>query len=278
MPRFWFFALFFAIAVAGGTVRAQSPSNDNFANRLTLTGSHPLAVSNNLHATREAGEPNHAGDSAGRSLWYTWTAPATGTANIGTYDNATSGPVMRAVAVYTGNALGSLTEVASSNDLAQLEYEEGFYPASYFPAGTSINVPVTAGAVYQIAVDALPMSWYPDEGTTVLAINAPPTILSAANVTGTTGANFSYAIVASGGPTAYAATGLPAGLVINAATGQITGAATASGTYSVGLSATGPGGTGAATLTLSVSDPAAVTTAPVFNSAVSLNGYVGQVI
>ena len=156
MPRFWFSVLFLVIAVAGGNPRARAQSNDDFANRLTLTGSHPMAVSSNVHATREAGEPNHAGAGAGRSLWYTWTAPTTGTVNIGTYETSTNAPTMRAVGVYTGGALGSLTEVASSNDLAQLEYlQYYYYPAGASLAGTSINMPVTAGTVYQIAVDSL---------------------------------------------------------------------------------------------------------------------------
>jgi hypothetical protein len=30
----------------------------------------------NTHATRETGEPPHAGNAGGRSLWFRWTAPS----------------------------------------------------------------------------------------------------------------------------------------------------------------------------------------------------------
>ena len=271
--RFWI-ALLFLAACCRPAATAQT--NDNFANRLALSGPAPVAASNNLLATREAGEPDHAGAAAGRSLWYTWTAPATGTVNVSTYYTGTGAPTMRAVALYTGNALSSLSEVASSNNLAQTLYLEGFLAPGSLP-GTSINVPVTAGTVYQIAIDALDFGRTADDGTVVLAINPPPTILSAANVAATTGAGFAYAITATGGPTAYAASNLPAGLSLNPVSGQITGVITAAGTYPVGLSATGPGGTGTATVTLSCSDPvAAAPVVPAFENNLSQNGYVGQ--
>ncbi len=272
--RLWL-PLLFALSLG---LRASAQTNDSFANRLTLSGPAPCAVSNNLHATRETGEPNHAGDAAGRSLWYTWTAPTTGTVNIGTYATFTGAPTMRAVAVYTGNSLASLSEVASSNDQAQAYYlEDPYYYPLLTTGGTSVNVPVTAGVVYQIAVDALAgYPYFPDDGTVVLAINAPPTILSAANVSGTTGASFAYTVIASAGATAYAATGLPAGLAFNATSGQITGVPAAAGTYSIGLSATAPGGTGTGTLTLCVMNPAPVLpVVPVIDCADSVWAYVG---
>ena len=272
--RFWI-ALLFLAACCRPPATAQT--NDNFANRLALSGPAPVALSNNLLATREAGEPDHAGAAAGRSLWYTWTAPTTGTVNVSTYYTGTGAPTMRALALYTGSSLSSLSEVASSNNLAQTQYLEGFLIAPGDLTGTSINVLVTAGTVYQIAIDALDVGWTADDGTVVLTINPPPTILSAANVTATTGASFAYAITATGGPTAYAASNLPTGLSLNAASGQITGVIPAAGTYAVGLSATGPGGTGTATVTLSCSDPvAAAPVVPAFENGLSENGYVGQ--
>ena len=270
----WLFLVFCA------TARAQS--NDNFAARLSLSGIHPIAVSNNLHATRETGEPNHAGAAAGRSLWWTWVAPASGVVNFCTYNSAATAPITRALAVYTGDTVSSLTEIASSNNLTQQYYTGNFYISTYAPTafagGTSVSVPVTAGTTYQIAVDALstPFHVFGDDGTVVLSINAPPTILSAANVAGTTGSGFSYGIAASNGPTAYAATNLPPGLEINPVTGVISGTPAAAGTSAIGLSATGPGGTGTANLTLIVSNPvAAAPVVPVIGSAAAAQGLVG---
>src|SRR5690606_30361923 len=69
----------------------------------------------------------------------------------------------------------------------------------------------------------------------------------------TYGAAFTYTITASNTPTSYAATGLPAGLSLNAATGAITGAPTAAGTFNVALTATNGSGAGApSTLVLTV--------------------------
>ena len=36
----------------------------------------------NVGATKEPGEPDHAGDPGGASVWYTWTAPADGVADV----------------------------------------------------------------------------------------------------------------------------------------------------------------------------------------------------
>ncbi len=276
MSRYRLSVFLVVVAAFTGSARVHAQSNDNFANRLTLTGPAPVAVSNNRFATRETGEPNHAGAAAGRSLWYTWTAPTTGVVNLGTFYSGNGAPTIRAVAVYTGGSLASLSEVASSNNQAQSVYTAGSYSSSLLAAGTSINVPVTTGTVYQIAVDAVAApTAVEDDGTVVLAINAPPTILSAASVTGTTGASFAYAIAATGGATAYSASNLPAGLSLNPASGQITGVVGTAGTYTIALSATGPGGSGNATLTLYVND-AASAAAPAVYSAASARGFLNQ--
>ena len=127
-----------------------------------------------------------------------------------------------------------------------------------------MNVSVTAGTTYQIAVDASESFPGIDDGTVVLSINTPPTIVSAASVNAVNSAAFQYNILASNGPTVYGASNLPTGLSVNPTTGQIGGIPTADGTYNVGLSATGPGGTGTATLTIQVGDAVpVVATAPV---------------
>ena len=65
----------------------------------------------------------------------------------------------------------------------------------------------------------------------------------------------SYPIAATSTPTSYGATGLPAGLSVNSATGLISGTPTATGTSTVTLSATNAAGTGNATLTLTIAAP-----------------------
>jgi hypothetical protein len=99
----------------------------------------------------------------------------------------------------------------------------------------------------------------------------PPVITSATTASGTVGLPFSYQITATNNPTSYNAVGLPAGLSVNTSTGLISGTPTAAGTYSVTISATNAGGTGSATLTLTVVIPPP----PVITSATTANGTVG---
>ena len=82
-----------------------------------------------------------------------------------------------------------------------------------------------------------------------------PVVSSATSASGTVGKAFSYQITASNAPTSFTATGLPAGLSVNATSGLISGTPTSAGNASVTLGASNAGGTGTATLSLAVSNP-----------------------
>ncbi|MFH1029357.1 MAG: S8 family serine peptidase [Pseudomonadota bacterium] len=56
------------------------PINDMFANFSQMAGETGQISAINLNATKEYGEPNHANNSGGKSVWWSWTAPVTGIA------------------------------------------------------------------------------------------------------------------------------------------------------------------------------------------------------
>lgn len=97
-----------------------------------------------------------------------------------------------------------------------------------------------------------------DNVSSLTALPNPPVITSASAASGTVGSAFTYQITATGSPSNYAASGLPAGLAVDSATGVITGTPSASGTYHVTLSATNTSGAGTAALTITI-NPAVAT-------------------
>jgi len=84
---------------------------DDFEQRIQLSGATITYTGlANTGATKEPGEPNHAGNAGGKSLWWTWTAPASGTATVTT----ASSNFRNALAAYTGSAVSNLTIIATN--------------------------------------------------------------------------------------------------------------------------------------------------------------------
>ena len=75
-----------------GSVTLWTPGNDNFTNAFTLTGTD-LTVSGTLaRATRESGEPSHGANTNTPSVWYNWTAPASGKVSFSATNRGTPIP------------------------------------------------------------------------------------------------------------------------------------------------------------------------------------------
>ena len=170
------------------------------------------------------------------------------------------------------------------------------YAATGLPAGLTLNTttgtisgtPTTAGSS-TVTLRATNTGAQSASGTVAITISPMPsptftgTLVSA---TGTVGQAFSYTLPTgsftdpSGQTLAYAATGLPAGLTINTATGAISGTPTAAGSNTVTLRATNAGGMSASTtvgITISTSATSGTGTAPVFSGTLaSATGVVGQ--
>jgi DNA/RNA endonuclease G (NUC1) len=84
---------------------------------------------------------------------------------------------------------------------------------------------------------------------------APPIITSVREVSGTVRANFNYWIIAENSPTLFAASGLPAGLIIDSSSGRISGAPLVTGVFPVALMASNEAGQSSANLTLTILEP-----------------------
>ena len=111
--------------------------NDAFANRLLLHGSRVTAQGVNGSATRESGEPMHANQTGGKSLWWSWQAPANGRLLLTTVGSDFD----TLLAVYSGTNLAQLSPIASNDN------------ESPDRNTSAIEFKVSSGAVYQIAVD-----------------------------------------------------------------------------------------------------------------------------
>jgi uncharacterized repeat protein (TIGR03803 family) len=108
-------------------------------------------------------------------------------------------------------------------------------------------------------------------GTQILTLTifgGSPVITSPTTAKGQENVFFTYQITATNNPTSYDAFGLPAGLTVNRSSGLISGTPTVSGTFNVQISASHGGGTGSATLALSIT-PAGITLVQFRNGAYS---------
>ena len=131
-------------AIAIALQPATAPPNDAFASKLTLGGVTTTATGNLIGATLEAGESNFSAPNGGHSVWFDWTAPASGTAFFRVVGDAFS----PAFGLYTGTTLGSLVAAVSGGSGAATTTAQTFL----------ISYPVSSGTSYTIRVDGAPLS------------------------------------------------------------------------------------------------------------------------
>src|SRR5205085_2361109 len=87
------------------SVTVSLPPNDDFANRATITGMTATLSGSNIGATGERG------DFGRNSVWWKWTAPASGFYTLDTVGSDFD----TGLGVFTGSALSNLQRIIFSN-------------------------------------------------------------------------------------------------------------------------------------------------------------------
>lgn len=178
-------AALLALVLPGAALAGKRPGNDNFSAAAGLSGSSGRVAASNTGATREAGEPSHAGSPASHSIWFAWTPAASGTATIDTVGSSFD----TVLAVYTGTRVDALTGVAENDDIVSGQQQQ-----------SRVSFAAAAGTTYRIAVDG----WGGATGSVALgwslaastADTTPPDTTITSGPSGTvtsTSASFSFA-------------------------------------------------------------------------------------
>lgn len=118
---------------------AVTPGNDFFAQAAPLLGMIGTNSVDTSNATKETGEPDHAGNSGGKSVWWFFSPPVDGVITLST-EGSTFDTLL---AVYTGDTVSGLS-VVGANDDAFLGAPGGF---------SLLNQAVHANVVYYVALD-----------------------------------------------------------------------------------------------------------------------------
>jgi hypothetical protein len=164
-------------ALRWAPVASWRPPNDAFAAAPILAGSSGSVTAKIADATLEPGEPTANLGTVYGSVWYSWTAPASGPVRFWTGADPVRHPLL---SVYTGTGLSALTLVG----------ENGYGIAT---PGSRVDVVVTAGTTYRIRMAAWEGSSTDWPGTATLRWGPPPSppandaFAAASAVSGTSG-------------------------------------------------------------------------------------------
>jgi subtilisin family serine protease len=174
------------------TYRPVLSPNDLLANAAELPGVSGSVSGDNSQAGVEPGEPLHAGNASGKSIWWNYRPTADGFLAV-TATNATFSVVL---AAYVGNDVGSLVPAASTASGSP-------------PAGGAVRLEfgVKAGRVYRLAADGGNQTF----GTLELLYAFRPAAVAQVSVSAGDGgtAGPAYGVYATGTRLALRATPLP---------------------------------------------------------------------
>ena len=127
-----------ASATATVTVTVRASPGDFFSSSVSISGKAGRSEESNNGASLEDGEPRHAGNSGGASVWWTWTAPQTAIYEVDTRGSDFD----TLLAVYIGDSLERLTEVVSNDDIDRGTNRQ-----------SAVRLSAQQDHVYHIAVD-----------------------------------------------------------------------------------------------------------------------------
>lgn len=188
-------------------LEAARPANNLFAKRISLSGNSGSTSSSNRLANDEPGEPVHAGQSGGTSVWWKWLAPASGQVSLDTHASG----VDTLLATYTGNTLSGLNVIASNDD-------------SGSSTSSALLFQAVAGTEYIFAVDGksgasglLQLNW---SLNTSAEANLSISLTGPSNVSPGNGYDYMLNVVNNGPQTATNVTAsvvLPAGTTLDSA-------------------------------------------------------------
>jgi len=140
---------------------AQNGTNA-FSSRplLIVSGGVAVGTGSNAAATAEPAEPAHLGDPAARSIWWRWTAAATGLAQVDTIGTGFN----TRLAVYSGATLGSLQLIGANlgaDDAPDFE--------------SVVRFQAIAGTSYSLGVDGYtdPADGVTETGSVTLTVRQP---------------------------------------------------------------------------------------------------------
>lgn len=128
--------------------------HDNFEDAKVLEGERGDAWTYNIGASKEPGEPDHALNEGGASVWFRWVAPQSGAFRFDTEGSDFD----TTLGVYIGASVDALVVVARNDDIS---WEQSIYTSR-------VHFNAVEGRTYHIAVDGFGISDFVDQGFVLL--------------------------------------------------------------------------------------------------------------
>ena len=119
----------------------------------TISGASGSFSGTTVGSNGEGGEPVVPAGGAVNSMWYSWTAPASGTFNFGTCNTTvnTTTNYDTSIGFYTGTAVNALTTIGGVDDTANCNTSAGAGGGAGL--GSVLSFPVTSGTTYRLQID-----------------------------------------------------------------------------------------------------------------------------